>query len=85
MQQGRDGTIVSIYMDFFNLAPAEEGDYIKSNGGTVYLVRRSRQSPSRPYRYNLKALKLGKNVPIPEGERVIPLYWYRRDKKPRLR
>lgn len=53
----------------------ETGDYLRTSGGSAYLVQSIRQNRNRPYRKHLDVLRWPANE-IPEGSRVHPLHWY---------
>lgn len=53
------------------------GDYLRTRGGSAYLVQSIRQNRNRPYRKHLDVLRWPADD-IPKGATVHPLYWYKR-------
>lgn len=69
-----------LYVD--GIPSLQEGDYLRTPGGSGYFVVAIRQSPTRPYRRNLRVLRWPVTE-IPVGSKVHPLHWYPRSKGPR--
>ena len=55
----------------------EPGHFLRSNGGSLYLVRAVRRSPTVRFRKYLTVARLGRADPPPDAV-VHPLYWYSR-------
>jgi hypothetical protein len=53
------------------------GDYLKTPGGSAYLVQALRVNRKRPYRRHLDCLRWPIDE-IPVDARVHPLFWYKR-------
>jgi hypothetical protein len=56
------------------------GHYIRSNGGSVYLVQTMRQNRNRPQRRHLDCVRWPPDQ-IPRGAVVHEIRWYPRGKK----
>lgn len=74
------GRVVSIYYDSPRLV--SEGDALRTTTGRLYLLLEVRRQERGAHigRWHLKALVTDK---IPEGTKVHPIYWYRRERKHR--
>lgn len=71
-------TPVKIYVD--GLRGLAVGDYIKTPGGSGYLVQAMSQSPTRPQRWYLKCLRWPIDE-FPADGKVYTLHWYPRKRK----
>lgn len=58
----------------------EPGEFIISNGGAVYLVRRVRHSPTKRFRKYLDVLRFDPRQ-VPPGAVVHDIRWYPRRRK----
>lgn len=56
------------------------GDYLRTPGGSAYLVQAVRQNRNRPYRRHLQCLRWPVDD-IPSDAIVHPLHWYPRRKR----
>jgi hypothetical protein len=72
------GTVCRIYMDLRGPenTPAE-GEFIRTNGGSVYRVLEGRSSPSRPGRVYFTVRRTDPDD-LERGAVIWPLFWYRR-------
>lgn len=71
-------TACRIYVDGF--PELQEGDYLRTTGGSAYLVQALKASPTRPRRRYLTCLRWPVEE-IPAGARVFEIRWYPRDKR----
>jgi hypothetical protein len=69
---------------FYDGRDVQVGDYLRSNGGSVYHIDGVSQSPSRPQRRYLKCTRWPPDQ-VPEGATVHPIVWYPRKAKRRSR
>jgi hypothetical protein len=67
---------------FYDGRQVEVGDYLRSNGGSLYLIQGVTQSPSRPQRRYLACLRWPPDK-VPADATVHPLFWYARKKRAR--
>ncbi len=75
---GQPYTECKLYVD--GIPGLQEGDYLRTRGGSAYFVTSIRQSRSRPYRRNLRALRWPVEEILPQAT-VHQLHWYPRRKK----
>lgn len=71
-------TECKLYVD--GIPQLKEGDYLRTPGGSAYLVQKIKPSRSRPERRNLSCLRWPIEE-IPAAARVFELHWYRRPKR----
>jgi hypothetical protein len=76
MIRGRPYSPCKLFID--GRLSIETGDYIKTSGGSAYLVQTIRQNKNRPHRKHLSCLRWPVDE-IPAGAKVYPLYWYKRN------
>jgi hypothetical protein len=75
------GAIVRIAYDYCETGPGPNaGDVLVTEAGSAYLILDLRRG-RRHERFNLRCLKLAGVKAVPRGARVLPLQWYRRDKR----
>jgi hypothetical protein len=67
---------------FYDGRTVKVGDYLRSNGGSVYHIDEVSQSPSRPERRYLKCRRWPPDQ-VPADGVVHPLFWYERKKRAR--
>jgi hypothetical protein len=79
MLRGEPYSACKLYYD--GAANLAIGDYLVTPGGSAYLVQTIRQNRNRPYRKHLDCLRWPK-AEIPDGAKVHPLHWYKRQKRP---
>ena len=60
----------------------EPGDYLKTPGGSAYLVQSMRFDRKRSYRRHLQCLRWPV-AEIPPSANVHPLHWYSRQRRAR--
>lgn len=65
---------------FYDGGKVEVGDFMRSNGGSVYRIDDVRQSPSIERRRYLNCTRWPADE-IPAGATVHPIHWYARKKK----
>lgn len=68
-----------IYVD--GIPQLEVGHYLRTPGGSGYLVTELRPNRRRPYRRNLRCVRWPVDE-IPADATVFELHWYPRRKKP---
>lgn len=61
-------------------ARLEIGDYLKTPGGSAYLIQTVRQNRNRTCRHHLECVRWPIDE-IPDNAVVHPLHWYARKKK----
>lgn len=75
-------TECSLYVD--GMPRLQVGDYIRTRGGSGYLVTEMKQSREKPHRRNLRCLRWPVDD-FPADATVFELHWYPRDRKPARR
>jgi hypothetical protein len=69
---------VRLYVD--GIFALDVGHYLRTRGGSAYLVQAIRRSPSRPHRRYLTCLRWPV-AEIPVDAKVWMLNWYRRKRR----
>lgn len=70
-------TPTKLYYDGRAVKP---GEFLRSSGGSVYLIERVRQSPTKRYRRYLDVLRWDP-AQLSSEDVVYPLYWYPRRRR----
>lgn len=65
---------------YYDGRPVKPGEFLRSSGGSVYLIERVRPSPSRPRRRYLDVLRYDP-VQVPATAMVHRLFWYPRGRR----
>jgi hypothetical protein len=69
---------VRLYVD--GIFALDVGHFLRTNGGSVYMVQSIRQSPSRRHRRYLRCLRWPV-AEVPAEAKVWELTWYRRKRR----